>query len=941
MFEVGRLIARIQLEGTATFGRDLAVVGSQFSKLDDKGRQASANVGKYLLGIGAGILAVAGYAIKMSADYQAALSGVQAVTGATADQLDKLGNAAIENGRKFGFSATEAIDGEESLAKAGVSLADIMGGALSGALTLAAAGQIKVGDAADIASIAMTQFGLSGKDVPHIADLIAAGAGKAVGDVGDLSLALKQSGLVASQFGLSLEDTVGTLAAFASQGLLGSDAGTSFKQMLLSLAAPSQQATALLKKYNIEAYDQQGNFIGITKLAGTLQKNLGGLSAAERQHALSVIFGSDAIRSANVLLTQGSKGIKQWINDTNDQGYAANQAQKRLDNLNGDVKKLTASFNAGFIKAGSGVNDVLREIVQSVTQVVDWFDKLPAPVQGAAVELGIMLGIVLLLGGAFLLAVPKVLEFRVALATLSKQLPAVGAGLGKVSSILGGPWAIGIAAAALGVQALQAYLESLQSTSAQYQNSLKTSTTATQIFKTALKGKDVTFIRDVSGDFKDLNKVLDTSADQAANWWKRIGNDTNFAPEQALRDIGTQLKTLASSDLPAAQHAFSLLAKETDGSQKHLWELLSDMPDYRDALIAEAAQQGINVTSTDEHANKVALLKLAQEDTTKSTKDETSAYDQAEAAISGTTTSINDLAKAYDDLNKPGQDAAEATLNYAQSLGDFNSRLAEITAGTKGYAKGVDLATQAGRDNYKALLDLAQAGKDVADANLAAGGSTEAYKAQLDASKATWLAQAAAIGMNADQAKALADKIYAIPTQKQIDLIVNTAAAQQNLNNFVTNASGRKIQIPIILTPSGVKQFKQSQYYQLDQHEGGRVHYYAQGGFENHTAQIARAGTTRVWNEPETEGELYAPLAASKRGRTMQILGQQLDEWGYSIVPKGAKGTAQSASSTGARGPVKITGTLDLGNGLTGIVTGIVEGVLDDAATEINGGSNL
>jgi TP901 family phage tail tape measure protein len=88
-----------------------------------------------------------------------------------------------------------------------VSTADVLGGGLKGALDLAAAGQLSVGEASETAASAMTQFGLKGAAVPHIADLLAAGAGKAQGSVHDMGMALNQSGLVAHQFGLSVEDT--------------------------------------------------------------------------------------------------------------------------------------------------------------------------------------------------------------------------------------------------------------------------------------------------------------------------------------------------------------------------------------------------------------------------------------------------------------------------------------------------------------------------------------------------------------------------------------------------------------------------------------------------------------------------------------------------------------------------------------------------------------
>src|SRR5207237_5181548 len=140
--------------------------------------------------------------------------------------------------------------------------------------------------------------------------------------------------------GLSVEDTTGTLAAFASAGLLGSDAGTSLKTMFLALSKPSGDAADLMEELGIHAYDASGQFVGITKLAGQLKDRLGGLTQEQRNSALATIFGNDAIRAASILYTEGADGIQQWIDKTNDAGFAAETAAARTDNLAGDIERL-------------------------------------------------------------------------------------------------------------------------------------------------------------------------------------------------------------------------------------------------------------------------------------------------------------------------------------------------------------------------------------------------------------------------------------------------------------------------------------------------------------------------------------------------------------------------------------------------------------------------
>jgi len=409
---------------------------SKAGKLDRVTHQATV--------LGVGLLGVAAVAVKMAADFDKQMSSVAAATHAPAAEMDLLRKAAIKAGKDTQYSATEAGKGIEELSKAGVSTADILGGGLKGALDLAAAGQIAVGDAAETAASAMTQFKLQGKDLPHVADLLAAGAGKAQGSVADMSAALNQAGLVAAGTGLTIEDTTGTLAAFASAGLTGSDAGTSFKTMLQALQAPSGKTQDLMDELGISAYDAQGGFIGITALAGQLKDKLGGLTQAERAHALAQIFGSDATRAASVLYQQGAAGIQTWIDKTNDSGYAADTAKIKTDNLAGDLERLKGSIETLAIQAGSGANGGLRSLTQAANGLVNGFADLPGWLQQSVVW-------VTALSGAGLLGATGLLKARKTVTDFIGELTKMGpAGVSAVSALSG----IGKVAGTLGVAGL-------------------------------------------------------------------------------------------------------------------------------------------------------------------------------------------------------------------------------------------------------------------------------------------------------------------------------------------------------------------------------------------------------------------------------------------------------------------------------------------------------
>jgi TP901 family phage tail tape measure protein len=387
--------------------------------------------------MGLALVGAFGYAVKSAADFDKAMSGVSAATHANAKDMSALREAALQAGKDTQYSATQAAGGITELSKAGVKTADILGGGLKGALALASAGQLDVGEASEIAATAMTQFRLSGEKVPHIADLLAAGAGKAQGSVHDMGAALNQSGLVASQFGLSIEDTTGVLAEFANAGLIGSDAGTSLKTMLLALANPSQQTKLLMEQLGISFYDASGKFIGLSGVAQVLQTKLSGLTDAQRQQALGQIFGNDAIRSASILYTDGAAGVAKWKGAVDDAGYASETASKLTDNLAGDLERLKGSVETLAIESGSGANSGLRVLAQSLDALVSQFLAMPPAVSGT---LTVLAGV----GGAVLLGFTAWVKLRKGIAEVVTQLEATGpagekaaAGLQKSAGMAG------------------------------------------------------------------------------------------------------------------------------------------------------------------------------------------------------------------------------------------------------------------------------------------------------------------------------------------------------------------------------------------------------------------------------------------------------------------------------------------------------------------------
>jgi TP901 family phage tail tape measure protein len=233
----------------------------------------------------------------MAADFDEQMSTVQANSGATAAQLSQLREAALQAGASTVYTAAESAGAINDLAKAGMSVSDILSGGLTASLNLAAAGQMDVGNAAEYMSQALTMFHLSGKDATSTADALAAGADKAVGDVSDFGEALNNCGVMANSFGMNLQETVGVLGLFAQNGIVGAEAGTQLNSMLMKLANPASDAKSTMEELGISTHDASGKFVGMANLAGQLHDKLGKLTDQQRQQAEATIFGSYAIKA--------------------------------------------------------------------------------------------------------------------------------------------------------------------------------------------------------------------------------------------------------------------------------------------------------------------------------------------------------------------------------------------------------------------------------------------------------------------------------------------------------------------------------------------------------------------------------------------------------------------------------------------------------------------
>ena len=402
--------------------------------------RAAAEHSTAIIGVGVALEEFARRGINRSADFAQAMSTVAATGDDARQNIEALTQAALQFGADTAYNAIECAEAISELAKAGLSASDILGGALQGSLDLAASEMMSIGEAASITATAIQQFGLDSRQAVWVSDLLAAGAGKALGSAHDLGEALGNVGVMANMMGVDINSTIGTLAAFAQYGIIGAEAGTAMKSMLMALIDPTNKAQGVLNELGIELENEQGQFIGMTALAGELSTKMSGLTEIERNHAMAVIFGSYAVRAAGVLFNEGADGIANWINEVNDWGFAADAAATKMDNLKGDLEQLGGTFETIIIQSGSGLNGALRGIVQTADDLLSTFGKLPTPVLSTGLAISGLAGIALIgIGtmGKLAHSINEIKEAELLTEAATGKLATALQGIGKVAGVVG------------------------------------------------------------------------------------------------------------------------------------------------------------------------------------------------------------------------------------------------------------------------------------------------------------------------------------------------------------------------------------------------------------------------------------------------------------------------------------------------------------------------
>ena len=329
-----------------------------------------------------------GAAIREAASLEQTMQAVRAVFGDLADEdFAKLNDKAKELGRTTKFSAAESAEAIRVLAANGLSAQEILDGAIDASIKTSAATGADLALIADLITDVKAQFKLAAGDLPGIADQIVGAMSSSKFAADDFAYAFSQGGAVAAGAGVELEDFIASIAATSSAFSSGSDAGTSFKTFVSRLVPASKDAASAMKRIGFEAFDAQGNLKSMSDIAQELQDGLNGLSERDQNDVLTTIFGSDAIRTAQLLAQQGSEGLNKTLASIA-KGDATKAAETRMEGLTGALKELQSALSAAAIAmAEAGLIRAVTGLAKAATVVLSGIAALPAPIQAAIATL--------------------------------------------------------------------------------------------------------------------------------------------------------------------------------------------------------------------------------------------------------------------------------------------------------------------------------------------------------------------------------------------------------------------------------------------------------------------------------------------------------------------------------------------------------------------------
>jgi TP901 family phage tail tape measure protein len=389
-------------------------IGGSLQKLESIAIGAGLAIAGAFVAAGAAATAFTIDSIKVASEFQDQIAIMSVATKDFGVDMETLSETALAVGadtRLVGVSATGAADAITGLAKAGLSSTEVfgdlnafldegaeLGGALRASIDLAAASELDMVQASDLAAVALATFGGNletaeerAQFVNDAMDNMVKAADASVAEVSDLAEAMKNIGPTAASFGFSLQDTNTALAILSTRGIAGAEAGTALKSMMTNLMRPTDNVKEVLRDLNVSLFDAEGNMKGLPTIIGDLQGSMSDLTQEQKLTNVQVLAGTFGMKAMATLLDEGVEGWKDMEGAIEGAAGIQENAAARTQTLSGRVEALQGVIETIQIMIGTAFLPVLSrftdwaadmatnrgpELVAFFEEVAGWVEKL-------------------------------------------------------------------------------------------------------------------------------------------------------------------------------------------------------------------------------------------------------------------------------------------------------------------------------------------------------------------------------------------------------------------------------------------------------------------------------------------------------------------------------------------------------------------------------------
>lgn len=877
-------------KGMMDAARATQQVGSESEKLAQK-RQAFDQLGRGLVVTGAALTAVTALSVKAAMDWESAWAGVTKTVDGTPEQLQ-----AVEDGLRGLTSVLPASHSEiaavaEAAGQLGIQTENVVAFTRT-MIDLGETTNLSANDAATALARFTNIMGTSQDEVQNLGSaLVGLGNNYATTESEILDMSMRLAG-AGKQIGLTEGDVLGLATALSSVGIEAEAGGSAMSKVMIDIASSVEDGGKRLELFaktagvSADAFAQKWR----TDPAAALALFVKGLSNAEAQGSstLGVLseLGITEVRMRDALLRSASaadefSGAMAFGNRAFEENNALTlEAAKRYDTVESKLAIAGNAVRDAAIDFGQVFLPAVAGAAEALTQFAGFMGDLPDPVQGIIGVLTAAVGVIALTGGAALLAVPKIAEFKIALQTLGLSMKTIGlVGGGAILALTALVTVVGSVAAAQAAaeQKAQSYADTLA------EGTRKVTDATRDMVATALTA-DQAFLWISQGTLADNAETLGLSISTVTD--AISGNADALEEVNAAIEGGLIEGTKSMKDANLEAYDAAVLLKGGIESEIGALDKATEIARQRE----EATESGTE-----------ASLSSAE------------AYLEEADAVSDLSSELTTLLGRINEANGVAQDAITANSRY-------QSALAGLTDEVERNGTSLDENSASGAANAATLADVASAAQTAAQAQfeqdlatMSADDAAKKWNTTLAAQKQAFIQSAISAGYNAAEVKALADRIFQMPTEKQFNAIVETAAAQSNLDRFVINNSGRRITITadvnyqsaggITVTPNasgglyskGVKEFAAGGFEPgIYPATPGGIHKFAEAGYD----------------------ELYVSSDPKYRARSFGLMTTFAERMGF----------GQAAPSVDVSGLVEgmtITGTLEIGgDGLGRIIDG-------------------